>query len=510
VGNENILEFKHVTKQFPGVVALNDVSFDIRRGEIHGICGENGAGKSTLVKILSGVYPHGTYEGVVNFDGEELILGQSSIQDAVKKGISIVYQELTLVPTRTVGENVFLGKEPVEHGRIIWDKVYADTQAILTRYQLDVDPLAVVNNLGVGKMQMVEIAKALSENAKILVLDEPTSALTKAEVEKLMDILRTLKQHGITCIYISHRLEEFFQITDRVTVMRDGKVITTQPIKDVTQNDLIKYMVGREMKERFPKGNRRPGDILFEVEGLEAVDPNDPNRKVLDGVSFNVRKGEILGIAGLMGSGRTELVTTLFGEYGKITAGKIRIDGQEIKIRSAQDAIHYGLSLVPEDRKKTGLVLMQTILRNISLPNLDQFVKFFSIDANAELQACTQQSKSLTIKAPSLDVLTETLSGGNQQKVVIAKWLLSKPKILIMDDPTRGIDVGAKFEIYKLMNDLAEKGVAIIMISSELEEVIGMSDRVMVMSWGHSTTTLPVAEADKERIMALATGVVVA
>jgi D-xylose transport system ATP-binding protein len=510
VGEDNILEFKHVTKHFPGVVALNDVSFDIHRGEIHGICGENGAGKSTLVKILSGVYPYGSYEGVVIYGGEELKLGQSSIQEAVKQGISIVYQELMLVQTRTVGENVFLGKEPVDHGAINWNKVYADTQEILTRYQLDVDPWAVVNDLGVGKMQMVEIAKALSENAKILILDEPTSALTKAEVEKLMEILRTLKQHGITCIYISHRLEEFFQITDRVTVMRDGKVITTQPIKNVTQDELIKYMVGREMKERFPKGNRNPGEVLFEVEGLEAVAPNDPNRKVVDGVTFNVRKGEILGIAGLMGSGRTELVTTLFGEYGKVTKGKIRMNGQEIKPRSAQDAIKAGLSLVPEDRKRMGLVLIQTILRNISLPNLDQFVKFFNINANEERQACVQQSKSLTIKTPSLEVLAETLSGGNQQKVVIAKWLLSKPKILIMDDPTRGIDVGAKFEIYKLMNDLAEKGVAIIMISSELEEVIGMSDRIMVMSWGHSTTTLPAAEADKEHIMALATGVAVA
>ena len=323
-----ILDFQHVTKKFPGVTALNDISFQIRRGEIHGICGENGAGKSTLVKILSGVYPHGTYEGALIYDGEELKLTQSSIQEAVKKGIAIVYQELMLIPTRTVGENVFLGKEPVEHGAIIWNKVYADTRAILARYQLDVDPWALVNNLGTGKMQMVEIAKALSENARVLILDEPTSALTKAEVEKLMEILRTLKQHGITCIYISHRLEEFFQITDRVTVMRDGKVITTQPITDVTQNDLIKYMVGREMKERFPKGNRTPGDVVFEVEGLEAADPDDPGRKVLNGVSFNVRKGEILGIAGLMGSGRTELVTTLFGEYGKVTKGKIRINGK--------------------------------------------------------------------------------------------------------------------------------------------------------------------------------------
>ena len=508
--DENILEFKHVTKRFPGVVALNDVSFNIRYGEIHGICGENGAGKSTLVKIISGVYPYGTYEGDVIYGGEELRLGQSSIQEAVKKGIAIVYQELMLVPTRTVGENVFLGKEPLEHGVISWNKVYANTQEILARYKLDVDSRAVVNNLGVGKMQMVEIAKALSENAKVLILDEPTSALTQAEVEKLMEILRTLKQHGITCIYISHRLEEFFKITDRVTVMRDGKIITTQPTSDVTQNDLIKYMVGREMKERFPKGNRKPGDVIFEVEGLEATDPNVPNRKVLNGVTFNVRKGEILGIAGLMGSGRTELVTTIFGEYGIVTSGNIRINGREIKPRSAHEAISSGLSLVPEDRKKMGLVLIQSILRNISLPNLDQFVKFFNIDVNEELQASLQQAKSLTIKAPNLEVAAETLSGGNQQKVVISKWLLSKPKILIMDDPTRGIDVGAKYEIYKLMNDLAEKGVAIIMISSELEEVIGMSDRIMVMCRGHSTTTLPVAEANMEHVMALATGVAVA
>ncbi len=508
--NENILEFKHVTKQFPGVVALNDVSFEVRRGEIHGICGENGAGKSTLMKVLSGVYPHGTYEGAVIFDGQELKLGQSSIREAVEQGIAIVYQELTLVPTRTVGENVYLGKEPVEHGGIIWDKVYADTQAILTKYQLDVDPRAVVNNLGVGKMQMVEIAKALSENAKILILDEPTSALSKEEVEKLMEILRGLKQHGITCIYISHRLEEFFLITDRVTVMRDGKIVTTQPTKDLTQNEMVKYMVGREMKERFPKGKRKPGAMVFEVEGLEAADPNDPNRKVLNGVNLNVRKGEILGIAGLMGSGRTELVTTLFGEYGKVTHGKIRINGREIAPKSAREAIEAGFSLVPEDRKKMGLVLIQTILRNISLPNLNQFSKFFSINSNAELQASLQQAKSLTIKAPNLEVLVETLSGGNQQKVVISKWLMSKPEVLIMDDPTRGIDVGAKFEIYKLMNDLAEQGVAIIMISSDLEEVLGMSDRVMVMCRGHSTVTMPVAEADKERVMALATGVAVA
>ena len=505
--NDIILDFKNVTKRFPGVVALDDVSFSINRGEIHGICGENGAGKSTLVKILSGVYPFRTYEGSVIYNDKELHLSQSSIREAVEEGIAIVYQELTLVPTRTVGENVFLGKEPVEHGLINWNKLYADTQAILDKYQLDVDPRATVRNLGVGKMQMVEIAKALSEDAKVLILDEPSSALSKAEVEKLMEILRGLKSHGITCIYISHRLEEFFHITDRITVMRDGKVITTQPTRDVTQGDLVKYMVGREMKERFPKGNRKPGEVIFEVEGLEAADPNNANRKILDGISFNVRKGEILGIAGLMGSGRTELVLTLFGEYAKITKGRIRLDGKPIEPKSARQAIDSGLSLVPEDRKRMGLVLIQSILKNISLPNLDQFSKFFSINANEEMQASLQQAKSLTIKAPNLEVKAETLSGGNQQKVVISKWLMSKPEVMIMDDPTRGIDVGAKFEIYKLMNELAEKGVAVIMISSDLEEVLGMSDRVMVMCRGHSTLTLPIAEASQERVMALATGI---
>jgi D-xylose transport system ATP-binding protein len=302
-------------------------------------------------------------------------------------------------------------------------------------------------------------------------------------------------------------LDEFFRITDAVTILRDGKTVTTQPTKALTQEKLVSYMVGREMKERFPRGNRRPGEVMFEVADLQAVDPNETSRKVLDGVSFNLRRGEILGIAGLMGSGRTELVTTIFGEYGKITGGSIKLEGQALHIRDARDAMHKGISLVPEDRKGQGLVLMQSILKNISLANLDQFSAFFRIDADAELAAATQQAKSLAIKAPNLQAQVDSLSGGNQQKVVIAKWLLSQPKILIMDDPTRGIDVGAKYEIYKLMNELAERGVSIIMISSELEEVLGMSDRIMVMHEGRSTRTLETAEASQERIMALATGI---
>ncbi len=507
MSDEIILDIRNVTKRFPGVTALNDVSIQIRRGEIHGLCGENGAGKSTLMKILSGVYPYGTYDGTVLYDGQELKLENRSIRQAIEEGIAIVYQELTLVPNMTVGENIFLGKEPVERGSVNWNKLYADTRQILSKYQLDVQPQALVRHLGVGKMQMVEIAKALSENAKILILDEPTSALSEAETDKLMEILETLRSLGVTCIYITHKLEEFFRITDTVTVLRDGKTVTTQPTKDLTREKLVSYMVGREMTERFPKGNRKPGEVILQVEDLHAQDPNDSNHNVLNGVSFDLRRGEILGIAGLMGSGRTELVTTIFGEYGKVTQGKMTLEGRELSVGSARDAMHQGLSLVPEDRKGQGLVLIQSILKNISLANLDQFASFFRIDADAELRASMDQAKNLAIKAPNLQVACETLSGGNQQKVVIAKWLLSNPKILIMDDPTRGVDVGAKYEIYKLMNELAEQGVAIVMISSELEEVLGMSDRVMVMHEGQSNGTLNIADATQERIMHLATGI---
>ncbi|HQE94088.1 MAG TPA: sugar ABC transporter ATP-binding protein [Anaerolineae bacterium] len=502
-----ILDFRHVTKQFPGVVALRDVSLQIRRGEIHGICGENGAGKSTLMKILSGVYPRGTYEGQVFFEGRELKLESSSIRQAIEAGIAIVYQELTLVPGITVGENIFLGKEPLEHKAINWDKLYADTQELLQEYKLDIHPQAFIKNLGVGKMQMTEIAKALAENARLLILDEPTSALTEAEIEQLMEILHTLKEHGVTCIYISHKLNEFFSIADTVTVLRDGRLVTTQPTQNLTIEKLINYMVGREITDRFPTSQRQPGEVILEVEDLHAVDPEESTREVLKGVSFNLRQGEVLGIAGLMGSGRTELAMTLFGEYGKITQGTVKLEGQIRNITNSHDAMMQGLSLVPEDRKRHGLVLIQSVLRNISLPNLDRFATWYKIDDNAELQTSRTFAQKLAIKAPHLNVLCETLSGGNQQKVVIAKWLMSNPKVLIMDDPTRGIDVGAKYEIYNLINDLTAQGIAIIMISSDLEEVLGMSDRVLVMHAGRSAGTLDIAEATRERVMSLATGV---
>ncbi|KAB8143973.1 ATP-binding cassette domain-containing protein [Chloroflexia bacterium SDU3-3] len=505
--DDNILDLNSVTKQFPGVLALSNISFQVRRGSVHGLCGENGAGKSTLMKILAGLYPYGSYDGSILYDGSELRLEGGSIRQASEAGIAIVYQELTLVPNMTVGQNIYLGREPRNAlGGIDWDKLYIDTQQLLDTYRLDIDPRALVRHLGVGKMQMTEIAKALSEHAKVLILDEPTSALSEAEIDKLMEIVDTLKARGVTCLYITHKLDEFFRITDNITIMRDGKVVTTQPTATLNKEKLVSYMVGREMKERFPKGNRVPGEVLLEVEGLRASDPAAPSREVVKGVSFNLRRGEILGIAGLMGSGRTELVTTLFGEYGTITQGRIRIDGRPVTIRSSRQAMRAGLSLVPEDRKQHGLVLMQSILKNISLANLDRFSGFGWINSSEEHVASRQFAKSLSIKAPHLDTVCDSLSGGNQQKVVISKWLMSQPKVLIMDDPTRGIDVGAKYEIYKLMNDLTEQGMAIIMISSELEEVLGMSDRIMVMCEGRSAGILPVAEATQEKIMALATG----
>jgi D-xylose transport system ATP-binding protein len=503
-----ILDVKNVTKTFPGVTALSNVSFQVRRGTIHGICGENGAGKSTLMKILAGVYPWGSYAGSIIYDGQELKLGHRSIRQASEEGIAIVYQELTLVPSMTVGENIFLGREPVENRSINWEKLYADTQQILTKYQLDIQPYAVVKQLGVGKMQMTEIAKALSENAKILILDEPTSALSETESQQLMAILKNLRELGVTCIYITHKLHEFFGLTDSISILRDGQHVTTQPTSQLNVEKLVGYMVGREMKERFPRGHRHPGDVVLDVEDLHAHDPEETHHEVLKGVSFNLRKGEILGIAGLMGSGRTELVTTIFGEYAKITSGKVMLEGREIAIHNSREAMQAGISLVPEDRKQHGLVLMQSILKNISLANLDQFASWFRINDNAELNASLRFANSLAIKAPNLRVPVDSLSGGNQQKVVISKWLMSKPKVLIMDDPTRGIDVGAKYEIYKLMNDLTEQGISIIMISSDLEEVLGMSDRVMVMHEGRSNTTLDIADATQEKIMALATGIV--
>lgn len=495
-----------VTKRFSGVIALEDVSLRIKAGEIHGICGENGAGKSTLMKILSGVYPYGSYDGTIRFQGETLMFQSGAIHQAIERGISIVYQELALIPSLTVGENIFLGKEPMKGSRIDWDKLYSDTKNLLEQYGLDIPYAVAVSSLSVGKQQLVEIAKALSNNASVLILDEPTSALSSHEVETLMGILRLLRDKGITCLYISHKLDEFFEVCDTVTVLRDGKVVDSKPIGKLDKDLLITLMVGRTMTERFPARARMVGDTILSVEDLWVDHPHIQNKAVTKGVSFDLHRKEVLGIAGLMGSGRSELVMSLFGEYGKIRSGSIRIGGNAVTVTSSRNAMEHGISLVPEDRKEQGLVLSQTILENIALPNMDLFSSFFRLNRLKELQMCEEYAKQLTIKTPSLHAKVDSLSGGNQQKVVISKWLMKKPVVLILDDPTRGIDVGAKYEIYKLINRLAEQGVAIILISSEMEEVLGMSDRIIVMHEGQNMGSVEASEATQELIMRMATG----
>lgn len=506
----SILQFQEVTKTFPGVIALNKISFSVEQGEIHGICGENGAGKSTLMKILAGVHPRESYEGNVIYEGTPLNFTQGSIQQAREAGIAIVHQELALVEEMTVGENVFLGREPGNSTIINWHDLYARTQKLLEKYQIDLPIGKPVSTLGVGKQQMVEIVRALSEDAKILILDEPTSALADQEVEVLMAILQGLKEQGVTCLYISHKLEEVFSITDRITVFRDGEVVATKNTQETDADEIIALMVGREMTERFPQTVRNPGKTLLQVEGLSADWSDSPGKEMLSDVSFSLKAGEILGIAGLMGSGRSELVTTLFGECGRITEGTIKIEGKKISPGSAREAMKHGISLIPEDRKQQGLVLAQSILSNISLANMDQFAGFGTINKHQELHSSEKMAKELAIKAPTLHAIVNSLSGGNQQKVVIGKWLMSDPKVLILDEPTRGIDVGAKYEIYKLMNKLAAEGVAIIMVSSELPEILGMSDRILVMHEGAVGGIVDRSQATQEHLMGLATGTITA
>lgn len=504
--NDNILEINHVTKEFPGVIALNDITFKVKRGTIHAICGENGAGKSTLMKILAGIYPQETYSGTINFNGAQLTFSGNSIKQASEKGIAIVHQELALVPQVSVGENIYLAREPLSFGRINWNKLYTDTKNLLAEYQLDIPFGSMVQDLSVGKQQMVEIAKSLSENAQLLILDEPTSALTDTEVSTLMRILNTLRDQGKTCLYISHKLEEVFEISDEITVFRDGGVVDTVKTTDIDSEKIIAMMVGRKMTERFPKSEHQPGKVILEVQSFSVDAPEQPGKKAVDDVSFNLCEGEILGIAGLMGSGRSELVTALFGEYGINITGKVAIEGNPVTIRSAREAMKKGIGFVPEDRKQKGLVIQQSILKNISLPSLDQFSSRFTINQHREVQVSEKIARKLSVKTPTLHALVSSLSGGNQQKVVIAKWLLTKPKILILDEPTRGIDVGAKYEIYKLMHKLIGEGIGIIMISSELPEILGMSDRILVMHEGKHNGTLSRAEATQEIIMSLATG----
>lgn len=503
---DHILEFKNVTKEFPGVLALNGVSFSVERGTIHAICGENGAGKSTLMKILAGIYHRGSYSGTVQFNGNSLNFSGDSIHQAIETGIAIVHQELALVSKLTVGENIYLGREPSHGGIINWHELYDNTRKLLEKHKLNIPFSATIGDLSVGKQQLVEIAKVLSENAQVLILDEPTSALTDAEVETLMEILKTLREQGRTCLYISHKLEEVFRIADAITVLRDGSVVDTRSSNQVDSEKIISMMVGRDMTKRFPESKRHPTGCIMEVRDW-SIDSEKGNNKAIDGISFKLRKGEILGVAGLMGSGRSELVLSLFGEYGKNPTGSIKIHGKHVQISSARKAMQYGISLVPEDRKRLGLILDQSILKNISLPNLFRFAALFSINRHLEFQECEAKAREIEVKSPSMHALASSLSGGNQQKVVIAKWLLSNPEILILDEPTRGIDIGAKYEIYKLMNSLTQQGISIIMVSSELPEILGMSDRIMVMHEGRLSGILNKNEATQEEIMAMATGI---
>ncbi len=501
-----ILEMKNITKEFPGVKALDGVSFRVKKGEIHCLVGENGAGKSTLMKVLSGVYPHGEYSGDIIFDGELQRFG--GIRDSEKVGISIIYQELALVPDMTVYENIFVGHE-IRNGMMVdWNETIRRASEMLKKVRLDVNPAAKVRELGVGKQQLVEIAKALSKDVKLLILDEPTSALNEQDVDNLFVLLGDLRAQGVTCVLITHKLKEVMDIADSVTVLRDGQTICTLDAHkgEVSENVLIKHMVGREIDNIYPKReHKRSDEVVLEVKSWSAYDPSR-ERNILEDNNFTVKKGEIVGFSGLMGSGRTELALSIFGNPdGYRVQGELTLNGERRSFKHPQEAIDAGVAYVSEDRKRNGLILIQDVRQNITLANLREIARRGVVDNNAEIKVANDYKNSLNIKTPSIEQTVVNLSGGNQQKVSLAKWLFVKPQILILDEPTRGIDVGAKYEIYTIMNRLVEQGMSIIMISSELPEILGMSDRVYVVSAGKITGELPVEEATQETIMHLAT-----
>ncbi|KHO61404.1 xylose ABC transporter ATP-binding protein [Thermoanaerobacter sp. YS13] len=504
--SEYILEMYNITKEFPGIRALDNVSFKVKRGEIHALCGENGAGKSTLMKILSGVYPYGTYSGEIFYNGEKLIL--HSIRDAERKGIAIIYQELALIKELSVKENIFMGNEPNKNGIVDFDQMYINAKKILQQFNLDIDPNTLVKNLGVGQQQLVEIAKALSKSASLLILDEPTSSLTEADVEILLKILKKLKENGVTCIYISHKLDEVMEIADTVTVIRDGKTIGTDSAKNLTKEKIISMMVGRELSQLYPREKHFIGEVFFKVKDFNVYDTKIQNRRIVKNVSFKLRKGEILGIAGLIGAGRTELVSSIFGSYPGKWTGDVYLEGKKIIIRNPSDALKYGIAMVPEDRKKEGLISLMSVKENMTISNLENYKKNLigTINENKELLDVKDYIKKINIKTSHFSTQVKNLSGGNQQKVVLAKNLLSKPKILILDEPTRGIDVGAKYEIYKLMFSLAKEGISIIMISSELPEILGISDRIIVMHEGEKKGEFENKNVTQEMIMQCAIG----
>lgn len=504
--SDYILEMRNIIKEFPGVKALNDVNFKVKRGEIHCLVGENGAGKSTLMKVLSGLYHYGTYSGDIVYDGE--VVQFKSIADSEEKGIAIIYQELALVPELSIYENIYFGHEIIKGNTIDWNETIVQATEVLKKVRLDIDPSTKVKNLGVGNQQLVEIAKALSKNVRLLILDEPTAALNEDDSENLLKLIRELKEQGVTCIMISHKLREITAIADTITVLRDGSTICSMDTAEhpVTEAEIIKHMVGREIDNIYPKREKKEiGDVCLEIKDWTVEDPVK-QREILHHVNLKVHKGEIVGLQGLMGAGRTELALSLFGNTPgyKITGGEILLNGEPQHFKNPKAAIKAGVAYVTEDRKGNGLVLIQDIKYNTTIANLEELTEGLAINENEEINIANGYKDSINIKAPSIMQKVGNLSGGNQQKVQLAKWLFVKPQVLILDEPTRGIDVGAKYEIYTLMNKLVEQGMSIIMISSELPEVLGMSDRLYVMSEGTITGELSAEEANEQTVMAMA------
>jgi D-xylose transport system ATP-binding protein len=507
--SEVVLKMEHIVKEFPGVRALDDVNFEARSGEVLALVGENGAGKSTLMKVLGGAWPYPTYQGDIFIRGESKRFYNT--REAEQSGVAIIYQELNLIPELSVAENIFLDHQPTKGlGAIDWRRLSSDTRTLLDELGISgFQPADQVKHLTVGKQQMVEIAKALSKRARILVLDEPTSALTDKEVADLFRIIRKLKQNGVCMCYISHKMEEIKEIADRVAVLRDGQTIgDVTPIADITLDQIITRMVGRDLKDMFPASERKRGEEILEVRNLCVDHPDLPGEQSVKKASFSAYRGEILGISGLMGSGRTELVSAIFGAHPGATHGDVLIEGKRVELRSPTDAIDHGIALLTEDRKALGLFLDQSIAFNTTVASLQTISTRLVgvINAGRERALVEKYVAQLGVKAPDIEAAVGTLSGGNQQKVILGRWLNASPKIFILDEPTRGIDIGAKVEIYRLLNRLAEQGVAIIMISSELPEILGMSDRILVMSGGAIVAEFTRQNATREAIMEFATG----
>jgi putative multiple sugar transport system ATP-binding protein len=497
-----ILEMRNIRKTFPGVVALDQVNLSVRAGEIHAIVGENGAGKSTLMKVLSGVYPHGSYSGEIVFEGEERRF--KGIRDSEHLGVIIIHQELALVPLLSIAENIFLGNETAHHGVIDWGLAHSRTQALLDKVGLRERPDTLITHLGVGKQQLVEIAKALSREVKLLILDEPTASLNENDSQALLDLLLDLKAQGITCILISHKLNEISRVADAITILRDGSTVETLQCRaaPVSEDRVIQAMVGREMADRYPRRQPQIGETVFEVCDWRAFHPHHSGVEFIKGVNLEVRRGEIVGIAGLMGAGRTELAMSIFGRsWGRQISGEVRLNGQPIDVSTVEKAVRHGLAYVTEDRKGNGLVLSEDIQFNTSLANLDGVSAATVIDRGREHRVAQDYRERLRIRCSGVDQKTVNLSGGNQQKVVLSKWLFTNPEVLILDEPTRGIDVGAKYEIYTLIAQLAAEGKCVIVISSEMPELLGITDRIYVMNEGRFVAEMPTAEASQEKIM---------